>query len=469
MAKVAMPHLGESVTEGTIGRWLKQPGEPVEKYEPLVEVTTDKVNTEMPSPFAGILGEITVQEGETVHVGDQIAVIVLAGEAPAETPPAPVLNQDGGEAAEPTSALTTAPTSTSAPAAAQPAGEEDWPLPASAGPALAAVPGGTASEAAPSGEGNRRRFTPVVARLAEQHDISLETLSHLPGSGLGGRVNKSDILQYIEARGLTPQSAAPAPPSAPPPQPAARATPPATSAAPGQVVPLTPMRKAIAEHMVRSLATAPHAWTMIEIDMTALARYRAAHKDDFARREGFALSYVPFFIEATIGALKEFPVLNASFTEQGIELKRAINIGVAVALENQQGLLVPVLKEADGHNAMGLARALHDLITRTRAGKLTPDDLQGGTFTVNNTGAFGSILSQPIINQPQAAILTMEAIVNRPIVITDPATGTDAIAIRQVMNACISFDHRVLDGLTAGQFMASLKRRLEGFTGGAGM
>jgi 2-oxoisovalerate dehydrogenase E2 component (dihydrolipoyl transacylase) len=198
--------------------------------------------------------------------------------------------------------------------------------------------------------------------------------------------------------------------------------------------------------------------------MTALARYRAAHKDDFARREGFALSYVPFFIEATIGALKEFPVLNASFTEQGIELKRAINIGVAVALEHQQGLLVPVLKGADGHNAVGLARALHDLITRTRAGKLTPDDLQGGTFTVNNTGAFGSILSQPIINQPQAAILTMEAIVKRPVVITDPATGTDAIAIRQMMNACISFDHRVLDGLTAGQFVASLKRRLEGFT-----
>jgi 2-oxoisovalerate dehydrogenase E2 component (dihydrolipoyl transacylase) len=237
------------------------------------------------------------------------------------------------------------------------------------------------------------------------------------------------------------------------------------SAVPGEVVPLTPMRKAIAEHMVRSLATAPHAWTMVEIDVTALARYRAAHKDDFARREGFALSYLPFFIKAVVGALKEFPALNASFTEGGIELKKAINIGVAVALDNQQGLLVPVLKGADERNRVGLARALNDLVTRTRAGKLALDDVQGGTFTVNNTGAFGSILSQPIINQPQAAILTMEAIVKRPVVITDPATETDMIAIRQMMNACISFDHRVLDGLTAGQFMASLKRRLEGFTG----
>ncbi|MGN6756746.1 MAG: dihydrolipoamide acetyltransferase family protein [Thermomicrobiales bacterium] len=468
MAKVAMPHLGESVTEGTIGRWLKQPGEPIEKYEPLVEVTTDKVNTEMPSPFAGVLGEITAQEGETVHVGDQIAVIVVAGEAPAKAQPAQVMNQGGGEAAGPEDALAPPEASAVASELAPPAGEEAWPQPAGTGPALAA-PASAAGAAEDGGESKRRRFTPVVLRLAEQHDIPLETLARLPGSGLGGRVNKQDVLHYIETRGLAPQPAAPAPPSASPsPQPAAPAakpTEPAPSAVPGEVVPLTPMRKAIAEHMVRSLATAPHAWTMVEIDVTALARYRTAHKDDFARREGFALSYLPFFIEAVVGALKEFPVLNASFTEGGIELKRAINIGVAVALENQQGLLVPVLKGADERNKVGLARALNDLVTRTRAGKLTPDDVQGGTFTVNNTGAFGSILSQPIINQPQAAILTMEAIVKRPVVITDPATETDMIAIRQMMNACISFDHRVLDGLTAGQFMASLKRRLEGFTG----
>ncbi len=240
-------------------------------------------------------------------------------------------------------------------------------------------------------------------------------------------------------------------------------------AAPGEVVPLTPMRRAIAEHMVRSLATAPHAWTTVEVDMTALARYRAARKDEFQRREGFPLSYVPFFIEAVVGALEEFPSLNASFVERGIQLKREINIGVAVALENQQGLVVPVIKRADEKNLVGIARALQDLVTRARSGKLTVDDMQGGTFTVNNPGIFGSILSQPIINQPQAAILTMEAIVKRPVVLTDPATETDMIAIRQMMNVCISFDHRVLDGLTAGQFLASLKGRLEGFTGSPGL
>jgi 2-oxoisovalerate dehydrogenase E2 component (dihydrolipoyl transacylase) len=231
------------------------------------------------------------------------------------------------------------------------------------------------------------------------------------------------------------------------------------------------MRKAIAEHMVRSLATSPHAWTMVEVDMTALARYRAARKEEFARREGFALSFVPFFIEATVGALQEFPVLNATFVPAGdgagagIRLQREINIGVAVAVE--AGLLVPVLKRADEKNIVGLARALDDLVARARAGKLTMDDLQGGTFTVNNPGTFGSILSQPIINQPQAAILTMEAIVKRPVVVS--AGEDDTIAIRQMMNVCISFDHRILDGLTAGRFLAAIKRRLEEFSGSPGL
>ena len=232
---------------------------------------------------------------------------------------------------------------------------------------------------------------------------------------------------------------------------------------PGELVPLTPMRRAIAEHMVRSLATSPHAWTMVEVDMTAVARYREAQKEEFARREGVPLSYVPFFIEAVVGALKEYPVLNSTFREGGIELKREINIGVAVALENQQGLVVPVIKRADEKNIVGLARAVHDLATRARANRLTLEDMQGGTFTVNNPGTFGSVLSQPIINQPQAAILTMEAIVKRPVVVED------MIAIRAMMNVCLSFDHRILDGLTAGQFLASIKRRLEGFTGTAGL
>jgi 2-oxoisovalerate dehydrogenase E2 component (dihydrolipoyl transacylase) len=475
MATVAMPHLGESVSEGTIGRWLKRPGEHVEQYEPLVEVTTDKVNTEMPAPVGGVLREITAQEGETVRVGAQIAIIAAEGEAEVEAlAPEPVTNQDGGEAAGPMHPVEDAPVV----ASAEPAESAEAWTPAASAPITSLV----------DETGERRRFTPVVLRLAEQHGIALEQLARVAGSGLGGRVSKADILRHIESQGLAPVAAAgggaaaavsaPAPtplPVQPRPQPVAPPAPrpaqvaaapaPMQGAGDGDFLPLTPMRKAIAEHMVRSLATAPHAWTMVEIDMTALVRYRAAKKDAFERREGFGLSYVPFFIRAVVGALKEFPVLNATFAEGGIQLKRAINVGVAVALPEGQGLLVPVIKGADGHNLVGLARAVNDLALRARAGKLTADDLAGGTFTVNNTGAFGSILSKPIINQPQAAIVTMEAIVKRPVVITDPATEQDVVAIRSLMNCCLSLDHRVLDGLTGGQFLASIKRRLETFAG----
>ena len=356
-----------------------------------------------------------------------------------------------------------------------------------------------------TGAGERRRFTPVVLRLAEQHAIAHAELSRVPGTGLGGRVNKDDLLHYIAERGLTPQpraeSAAVATipaaqptreePGIPPPiarlraradvstpiqAPPARAIPTPPPLAPGaspsgagETLPLTPMRRAIGEHMVRSLATAPHAWTMIEVDMTPLVRFRAARKDAFRAREGFALSYVPFIVEATIAALKEFPVLNSSLGEGGITLKRDVNIGLAVALPGQQGLLVPVIKGADGLSLIGLARAVDDLAARARAGRLTADDLSGGTFTVNNPGSYGSVLSQPIINQPQAAILTMEAIVKRPVVLTNPATGDDTIAVRSLMNMCLSFDHRILDGQTAGLFLAGIRQRLEGFTGAAGL
>jgi 2-oxoisovalerate dehydrogenase E2 component (dihydrolipoyl transacylase) len=228
------------------------------------------------------------------------------------------------------------------------------------------------------------------------------------------------------------------------------------------------MRRAIAEHMVRSVSTAPHAWMMIEVDMTPLVRHRTAQKEHFRQREGFALSYVPFVIEATVAALQAYPTLNASFVEGGIALHRQINIGVAVALDGGRGLVVPTIKGADGLSRVGLARAVNDLAERARANRLTADDLAGGTFTVNNTGSYGSVLSQPIINQPQAAILTMEAIVKRPVVISDPQGGDDLIAVRSLMNMCLSFDHRILDGRTAGQFLAVIKGRLEGFDASAG-
>lgn len=458
-----MPHLGESVTEGTIGRWLKQPGERVEQDEPLVEVTTDKVNTEMPAPVGGVLQTIVAPEGATVAVGAQIATISVAGEAVPD--PEPVTNQDGGEASGPT---TTTPTATAA-SAAQPTAQTAEPT----------------SETT-DGAGERRRFTPVVLRLAEQHDIAPAELGRVPGTGLGGRVNKQDLLDYIAAQGkrARPESAAPqiaaspiafpvaqtarvtATPAVPSAQPAPAPTP---AAAPGETVALTPMRRAIAEHMVRSLATAPHAWTMIEVDMTRLVRFRAAQNAAFRAREGFSLSYVPFVIEATVAALKEYPIVNASFGEGAITLKRELNIGLAVALPEGQGLLVPVIKGADGLSTIGLARAVNDLATRARAGRLRNDDLSGGTFTVNNPGSYGSVLSQPIINQPQAAILTMEAIVKRPVVLTDPATGDDTFAVRSLMNMCISFDHRILDGQTAGLFLGSIRQRLERFSGAAGL
>jgi len=474
MAEITMPHLGENVTEGTIGRWLKRPGERVEQDEPLVEVTTDKVNTEMPAPFGGVLAAIIAPEGATVAVGVQIATITVAGEAEAEAVPAPtpVTNQDAGEAGGPTSDTPNGNTELNGISAAQ----HEQPADA-------------------EGAGARRRFTPVVLRLAEQHEIADAELARVPGTGLGGRVSKHDLLHYIEAQNKTPrpqvaaavaiveapvrpaplvqatslpvQQRAEAAPAVPAPIAAPRPTP--APAAPDAPQPLTPMRRAIAEHMVRSLATAPHAWTMIEVDMTALVRHRTQQKEAFRAREGFALSYVPFVIEATIAALKAFPILNSSLADGGIVMKRQLNIGLAVGLDGQQGLLVPVIKGADGLSLIGLTRAVNDVATRARANRLTADDLGGGTFTVNNPGSYGSVLSQPIINQPQAAILTMEAIVKRSVVLTDPATGDDTIAVRSMMNMCISFDHRLFDGQTAGQFLGSIRQRLEGFKGTAGL
>lgn len=477
MAQITMPTLGESVTEGTIGRWLKQPGEYVARDEPLVEVTTDKVNTEMPAPFSGTLRQIVAPEGMTVAVGAEIAIITVEGEAPPELPPAvvdalpaqaPILNQQGGEGAGPAGTVASTPPSMPAPTRAT--GDDE------------------AHPAAPSG--GKRRYTPVVLRLAGEHGIGQDELARIPSTGLGGRVGKDDILRHIAAQGLSPHpqaatspaaipAASPthvtapiavAPPIAPPAMTQAiAATPPAPTLVtpqatlPGEVQPLTPMRRAIAEHMVRSVSTAPHAWMMIEVDMTPLVRYRTAQKERFHQREGFALSYVPFVIAATVAALQLHPTLNASFVEGGIALHRQINVGIAVALDHGRGLVVPTIKGADGLSRVGLARAVNDLAERSRTNHLTADDLAGGTFTVNNTGSYGSVLSQPIINQPQAAILTMEAIIKRPVVIGDPQGGDDLIAVRSLMNMCLSFDHRILDGRTAGQFLAAIKGRLEGF------
>jgi 2-oxoisovalerate dehydrogenase E2 component (dihydrolipoyl transacylase) len=437
VSQIKMPQLGESVTEGTVDKWLKQEGDFVKRDEPIVEVVTDKVNAEIPSPFEGKLVKISVSEGETVRVGSVIAQIETgaptAGAAPApqqkeeragsahtETPPAPT----GGKAPAPTVAAAPAP--------------------------------------ADQSDGERAKLSPAVRKLAAEHDIDPTTLR---GSGMGGRVTRDDVLEALAAGSAAPQATPQAVPRATeaPPAPVV-ATPPAAAlrhedSKREELVKLSLMRKSIAEHMVRSLATAPHAWTLQEVDVTNLVRYREAEKESFKSRHGVALTYLPFVAQILCEALKEFPWLNSSWTEEGVVLKHYVNLGIAVALPD--GLIVPVIKDADKLGFTDLVRTLNDLVDRARNKQLKPDDVQGGTFTLNNTGATGSIASQPIINQPQAAILTTESIIKRPVVIDD------AIAIRQMMNMCLSFDHRIIDGMMAGQFINKVKQRLEEWTAGS--
>ncbi len=496
---VTMPQLGESVTEGVIARWLKKEGDSVDRDEPIAEIITDKVNAEMPSPFQGTLARIVAEEGATVPVGGEICQIderslvpVGAGASATSTPgPARSDREHAGEGAAPDDT-------------------RDGTRTAGAAQANGASGG--------SGPEERRRYSPVVKRLAQEHDVDLSAVS---GTGLSGRVTKDDVLSYISARQSGGTAAAPAaalssaaagaavvpavgattaptdaraavhPPAEPtlspavsesapapdtgwstPPMPSFTpasepsgsrtpaapqqepTSPPAPRAAPAvaasagadeEYLPLTPMRKAIAEHMVRSKTTAPHATTTIEVDMTRLVRWRERNKDLVKARHGVDVTYLPLVMGAVVAALKDFPILNASWGEDRIILKRRINMGIAVGLDD--GLLVPVIHNADERNTVGLARAVVDLTARARAGRLTLQDMQGGTFTLNNTGIFGAIVTTPVINQPQAAILAMNAIVKRPVVIED-----DAIAVRSIMTLSLSFDHRIVDGLTAGRF-----------------
>jgi 2-oxoisovalerate dehydrogenase E2 component (dihydrolipoyl transacylase) len=420
-----MPQLGETVTEGTVAQWLKKPGDSIEKYESFVEVSTDKVNAEVPSPVSGVLREIICQEGETVATGAPIAII---DEVAAEV---------------------AAPASTTPPPAAQPV---------AAAPATAAAPAAAGgSNGAARGAGDfvnssdvLRRVSPAVRRLAREHHVDV---SALHGTGQGGRVTANDVLAAAKegpaAVAVTRAPAAPA--SSGPPPGGGRSS--YAAPVPGTLVALTPARKTIAQRMVESLATAPHAWTMVEVDVSNVWAWRAKSKDRFQQEKGYPLTLLPFFIYAVVAALKKHPLLNARFTADGIYVEKDYNIGVAIGMESN--LVVPVIREADTLSIAGLAIAAGKLVEKARAGKLTMDDLGGGTFTVNNTGANGSILSKPIINGGQAAIVTMEAIVKRPVVVSD------AIAIRSMMNVCLSLDHRVIDGTASNAFLGDLKRRLE--------
>ena len=434
---VTMPQLGESVTEGTIARWLKAEGDEIEKDEPLAEVDTDKVNAELPSPLAGRIERLLVSEGTTVDVGTEIALVALDGE---EESPASEAPPREDAAAEP-------PT-------------EEWPV-ADTEAQPAATDGGEKQRMvaeARSGSGDGRatvqdaetlrlqRSSPVVRRLAAEHDIDLSEIS---GTGTGGRVTRKDIEGYIETREAAPAATeAPAQPEAQPGRVPVHEG--------DQVVELTSIRRAIANRMALSKAEIPHAWTLVEVDMTGLAALRDREKAAFAEREGVRLTYLPFIVKAAVEGLKEHPALNSVWDGDRIVLRRQINVGVAVDLE-EGALIVPVIHGADELNIVGLARRIDEVVRKARNKALSPDDVSGGTFTVNNPGALGSVASTPVINHPQAAILQAEAVVKRPVVVDD------AIAIRSMMNLEVSFDHRILDGGAALRFLNAVKRRLEAY------
>ena len=436
---IALPQVGESVVEGTIGKWLKQPGDRIARYEPLVEVITDKVTMELPSPVAGSLLRILAQEGQTVPMGAPIAEVETA-DSPATT---------ATVAAGPAPAV---PPSSLAPAASHPSGVTSYlvkdarPMgPTGGGPSEEAAPPAPASAEAPAG-GVPSRLSPAVRRLAQEHGVDL---TQVQGTGLGGRITRDDVLKYVAGRqapAAAPSPAAPAPAAQP-----LATTPGAT--VDEEYITLTPVRRMIADAMVRSASQIPHAWSAVEVDVTPLVALRAQVRASFEAREGVELTYLPFVIKAVVEALKEYPTLNATWGGDKIVVKRRMNVGIAVAAP--QGLVVPVIHDADRRSIAGLARAARDLTLRARQNKLVLEDVHGGTFTLNNTGALGSVVSKPIINFPQAAILTIETIQKRAVV------RDDAIAIRSMVNLCLSFDHRINDGAQAGGFLQAVKRRLE--------
>ena len=408
--RVVMPQLGESVHEGTISKWLVKPGDKVVEFEPMLEVDTDKVSAEVPAPVTGILKEILAKEGQTVQAGAEIAVVELGG--------------DGKVTATP-----------EAPAPApKVAADKPAPAAAAAPPAPAPPPAPAAPEVFESGE---HRYSPAVQMVADELKVDL---SGIHGSGLGGRVTKKDVQEFAAKARQAP---------------AAPATPPSKSApAEGdEVIQLTRVRKLIAENMVRSKSTIPHAWQTQEADMSGVVANRSANKAAFQKQEGFSLTYLPYVMAAAISALREHPQVNATFNETELIVHRDINLGISVGLEDT--LVVPVVRKADSLSIAGLARAVNDLAGRARNKQLKADDLSGGTFTVNNSGTFGTLFSYSVINPGQSGILTMEAIVERPVAVNG------MIGIKPMMYLCFSFDHRVLDGLQAARFLTSARKWLE--------
>jgi 2-oxoisovalerate dehydrogenase E2 component (dihydrolipoyl transacylase) len=446
---VKMPRLGESVAEGTLGTWLKQEGDYVEKDEPLAEIVTDKINAELPSPVAGCLSKILVNTDETVPVGVDIALIEESS--------------DVTSAPEPDAVVTSAPGLDAAPMhsfaqAATPVLKERLTNVANGG----REHDGRRVKTLRVEEEERQRISPLARRLAREHDVDLNTIE---GTGASGRVRKEDILAYVaqqQTAAPTVQTAAPvAAPTAPSPQPAYTPPAPVTLAtvagADEELVTPSRMRLSIAEHMVRSKHTSPHATTVVEVDMTNIAKWLAKNKDAFKQRNGYGMSFVPFVMKTVCEGIRRFPLMNSSWTSDNqIIVKKRINLGIAVSTD--AGLLVPTVYDADQFTLAGLARQINALAQRARSNKLTIQDMQNSTFVVNNPGVFGTIISVPIINQPHAGILSMDAVVKRPVVIED-----DAIAVRSMMYLCLSFDHRIMDGAGAAGFLQAVRTRLQGY------
>jgi 2-oxoglutarate dehydrogenase E2 component (dihydrolipoamide succinyltransferase) len=489
--EIIMPQMGESIAEGTITKWLKKVGEPVKRDEPIFEISTDKVDAEIPAPVAGTLTEIRVGEGQTVPINTVVGLIGEASEVGASAPPAPA------KAAEPVPAPVAAPapppapaqapqapsaTAPAAPAApAAPSAERTAPspppFPAPAAPSAEAATAAPAQE--PESEGGRvesmeervrLRSSPLVRKIAAEHGVDVREIE---GTGIYNRVTKNDILSYIENRqvagapGMTvssgpreaPRPAEPvAPAPAPAPTPAVAPRPAMVASDRDELVPMTKIRRITAENMILSKRTSAHVTTVFHIDYTNIARLRERHKDAFLEKNGVKLTYLPFIFRSVIQALREFPQVNASIDGDNIAYHKDIHLGMAVALD--WGLIVPVIRNADEKSILGLARAAQDLAERARTKRLKPEEIQGGTFTITNPGVFGSLFGTPIIPQPQVAILGVGTIEKRPVVVTDEK-GNDALGIRTVGYLALSFDHRLIDGADADRFMASMKKTLE--------
>ena len=477
MADITLPQLGETVTEGTITRWFKKVGDAVAADEPLFEVSTDKVDTEVPSPVAGTLTEIRVKEGDTVPVGTVIAVVGASTGAsvqPAPAPaPAPVAQPAPAPVAQPVAQSAPAPAPVMQPAPAPVAQPAPAPAPVMQ-PAAASV--ATATRTAIPASVSNKLLSPVVRRLVSEHGIDVNALV---GTGPGSRITREDVLDFIDKNGSAPKVAAPA--QAPAPAPVAQVAPaqahvaPATApAAPRVAAPpakftaaseretvisLSKIRRLTASHMIMSQAVSAHAFSVVEVDYANVDATRSEVKDQFKQSEGFTLTYLPFIARAIVDALAEYPNLNASIEGDNLVVHNYVDIGIAVDLEFQ-GLLVPVVRSADGKRLRAIAREISDLATRARSRKLTPDEIQGGTFTISNNGSAGSVLTMPIINQPQVAIMSTDAIVRKPVV-ARLSDGTESIAIHPVGNLAMSWDHRAFDGAYAAGFLAKVKRVLE--------